>query len=150
MSKPPGSPRLRSTGRLARSGRLPQFGRHLAQGPDTIVTAVARAERHSVAQPEGTDWVPLRMVGLQEARQRCPMDRLCEFPSEIHRILNTKVESLSTHRRMYVRGVARQKHASVPVRRCLPGHIGKPGDIVGTAKTIVGPVNGNERLADVA
>jgi len=31
-------------------------GQHLAQGPDTIVTAVDRSERHRVAQHAGTDW----------------------------------------------------------------------------------------------
>ena len=78
------------------------------------------------------------------------MDHLGELPSQIHRILDTDVESLSTYWGMHVRRVAGQEHASVPVGRCLPGHIGKPGDIGGAAKTIIRPVDGDERLADVA
>ena len=90
------------------------------------------------------------MVGLQEALWRCPMDHLSELPSQIHRILNTDVESLSTYGGMHVRRVAGQEHASVPIGRGLPGHIGKPGDIGGAAETIVRPVDSEECLADVA
>jgi hypothetical protein len=50
---------------LASRVHLQQFGKHLAQGPATIVTAVDRGERHGVAQHAGTDWVPLGMVGIQ-------------------------------------------------------------------------------------
>src|SRR5215472_6895115 len=78
------------------------------------------------------------------------MNHLSELPSQIHRILDTEIESLSTHWGMHVCSVAGQEQASVPVGRCLPGHIGKPGDAVGAAKSIVRPVDGDERLADVA
>src|SRR6059058_2833137 len=78
------------------------------------------------------------------------MDHLGKLPSQIHRILDTDVESLPTYRRMRVRRLAGQEHASVPVRRCLPGHIGEPGDVGRAAKTIIRAIEGDERLAEVA
>ncbi len=55
-----------------------------------------------------------------------PLHHLGELPSEIHRILDTNVESLSARRGMHVRRVASQEHPSVPVGRRLPGHVGEP------------------------
>jgi hypothetical protein len=51
---------------------------------------------------------------------------------------------------MHVRGVAGQQDASVAVGRGLPGHIGEPGDRGGTVNPVIGPVDGDERLAEIA
>ena len=106
--------------------------------------------RHRVAQHAGSDRVALGVVGIQEAFRRCPVDHLGQLPSQIHRILHTDVEALSTHRGMHVRGVAGQQDPSVAVGRGLPGHIGEPGDPGGTVDPVVGPVDGDERLAEIA
>ena len=92
----------------------------------------------------------LGVVGIQEAFRRCPVDHLGQLPPQVHRILHTGVEALSTHRGMHVCGVAGQQHPSVPVGRRLPGHIGEPGDPGGTVDPVVGPVYGDERLAEIA
>src|SRR5262249_15059125 len=73
-----------------------QLRHHCAQSLATIVTAVNRRDRHSVAQHAGTNRMPLRMVSLEQALRRCPVDNLREFPPQIHRILDTEIESLST------------------------------------------------------
>ena len=117
---------------------------------DAVVRAEKRDLRHRVAQHAGGDRVALGMVGIQEAFRRCPVDHLGQLPSQIHRILHTGVEALSTHRGMHVCGVAGQQHPSVAVGRGLPGHIGEPGDPGGTVDPVIGPVYGDERLAEIA
>ena len=106
--------------------------------------------RHRVAQHAGSDRVALGMVGVQEAFRRCPLDHLGQLPSQIHRILHADVEALSTHRGMHVRGVAGQQDPSVAVGRGLPSHVGEPGDRGGTVDPVIGPVDGDERLAEIA
>jgi len=135
---------------LAGLVQLHQLAHRFAQGPDTIVTPLDYGERHGVAQQAGTDWVPLRMLGVQEALRRCSMDRLSELPSQIHRVLDTGVESLSAYWGVYVGRVAGQEHAAVAVGGRLPSHIGKPGNMVGVAEAIICPVDGDEGLADIA
>jgi hypothetical protein len=51
---------------------------------------------------------------------------------------------------MHVRGVAGQQDASVAVSGGLTRHVGEPGDPGGTVDPVIGPVNGDERLADIA
>ena len=47
-------------------------------------------------------------------------------------------------------GVAGQQDPPVAVGRGLPGHIGEPGDPGGTVDPVVGPVDGDEPLAEIA
>ena len=49
-----------------------------------------------------------------------------------------------------MRGVAGQQHAPVAVGRGLTRHVGEPGDPGGTVDPVIGPVDGDERLADIA
>ena len=90
------------------------------------------------------------MVGIQQAFRRCLLDHLGQLPSQVHRILHTGVEALSTHRRMHVGGVAGQQDPSVAVGRSLARHVGEAGDPGGTMDPVIGPVDGDERLADIA
>ena len=53
-------------------------------------------------------------------------------------------------RGVHVRGVAGQQHPPVAIGRGLPGHVGEPGDPGGTVDPEVGPVDGDERLAEIA
>ena len=115
-----------------------------------FVWAAKRDLRHRVAQHASGDRVALGMVGIQEAFRRSPLDHLGQLPSQIHRVLHAGVEALSTHRVMHVCGVAGQQHASVAVGRGLPGHVGEPGDPGGTVDPVVGPVYGDQRLAEIA
>ena len=112
--------------------------------------AAKRDLRHRVAQYAGSDRVALGVIGIQEAFRRCPLDHLGQLPSQVHRILHTDVEALSTHRGMHVRGVAGQQDPSVAVGRGLPRHVGEPGDPGGTVDPVIGPVDGDERLAEIA
>ncbi len=89
------------------------------------------------------------MVGIQKAFRRCSLDHLGQLPSQIHRILYTGVEALSTVRGMHVGGVAGQQDPSVAVGRGLPGHVGEPGDPSRTVDPVVGPVYDDERLAEI-
>ena len=81
-------------------------------GLGAIVACDERDLRHRVAQHAGGDRVALGVVGVQQALRRCPLDHLGQLPSQIHRVLHADVEALSTDRRMHVRGVAGQQHAS--------------------------------------
>jgi len=51
---------------------------------------------------------------------------------------------------MHVRGVAGQQDASVAVSGSLTRHVGEPGDPGGTVDPVVGPVDGDERLTEIA
>ena len=122
----------------------------VAQRLRAVVLAAKRDRRHRVAQHAGGDRVALGVVGIQEAFRRRPLDHLGQLPSQIHRILHTGVEALSTVRGMHVRGVAGQQDPSLAVGRGLPRHIGEPGDPGGTVDPVIGPVHGDERLAEIA
>jgi hypothetical protein len=135
---------------FARLVHAEELGNGVAQGVDTRAGAQERALRHGVLQHAGSDRVALGMVGIQEAFWRRLVDHLGQLPSQVHRILHTGVEALSTRRGMHVRRVAGQQDPSVSVGRGLPGHIGEPGDPGGTVDPVIGPVYGDERLADVA
>src|SRR5215212_11504110 len=90
------------------------------------------------------------MVGIQEAFWGCLVDNLGQLPSQVHRILHTGVEALSTHRVMHMCGVAGQQHPPVAVSRGLPSHIGEPRDPGGTVDPVVGTPYGDQRLAEIA
>src|SRR6201996_9429009 len=77
------------------------------------------------------------------------MQNLGQFPAQIHRVLHTQVESLSTSRGMHVCCIAGEEDASVPVRCCLARHISKPGDVSRAAQTIVRSVKRKERLTNI-
>ena len=134
----------------ARLVHAKELGHGVAQCLRAFVFAAKNDRRHRVAQHAGSDRVALGMVRIQEAFRRCPLDHLGQLPSQIHRILHTGLEALSTDRRMHVCGVAGQQHASVAVGRGLPGHIGEPGDRGGTVDPVIGPIYGDERLAEIA
>ncbi len=98
----------------------------------------------------GSDRVALVVIGIQEALRGGPVDHLSELPSQIHRILHTEAEALSTRRVMHVRRVAGQQDSSRAVGRGLTSHVGEPGDPRGTVDPEVGAVHGDERLAQIA
>ena len=50
---------------------------------------------------------------------------------------------------MHVGGVAGQQDPSLAVGRGLPGHVGEPGDPGGIVDPVVGPVHGDEALAEI-
>ena len=135
---------------LARLVHAEQLGHGLAQGVGAVICAEQRDLRHRVAQHAGSDRVPLGMVRIEEAFWRRLLDDLGQLPSQIHRILHTDVEALSARRVMHVRGVAGQQHPSLAVGSCLPSHIGEPRDPGGTVDPVIGPVDGDERLAEIA
>ena len=106
--------------------------------------------RHRVAQHAGRDRVALGVVGIQQAFRRRPVDHLGQLPAQVHRILHADVEALSTDRGMHVRRVAGQQDPSLAVGRGLPGHVGEPGDPGEIVDPVVGPVDGDEALAEIA
>ena len=112
--------------------------------------AEERDLRHRVAQHAGGDRVALGVVGVQQAVRRRPVDHLGQLPAQVHRVLHAGVEALSAHRGMHVGGVAGQQHPPLAVGRGLPGHVGEPGDPGGAVDPVVGPVDGDERLAEIA
>ncbi len=59
------------------------------------------------------------------------------------------LESLPADRGMHVRGVAGEQDPPVAVGRGLPGRVGEAGEPGGTVDPVVGPVDGDQRLAEV-
>ena len=76
----------------------------------------------SCAQHPGSDRMAFGMVAIKKAFRRCPVGDLGQLPAQIHRVLNTDAEALSTHRVMHMCGVARQQDSPVAIGRGLPGH----------------------------
>ena len=68
----------------------------------------------------GSDRMAFGVVGTQEAIWRRPLDQLGQLRSQIHRILHTGLEALSTVRGMPMCGVAGQKDPSVAAGRGVP------------------------------
>src|SRR5437764_11118548 len=77
------------------------------------------------------------------------MDDLSELPTQVHRILDTDVEALSTNRVVDVGGVTGEEDAPGPVGRGLSRHVGEPGDRGGTVDPVVGTPYGDKRLAEI-
>ena len=133
----------------ARLVRHEELGNGVAQGLRAFVRAAEGDVRHRGAQHAGAGRVTLGVVGIEEAFRRCPVDHLGELPAQVHRVLHAGLEALCTVWRMHVRGVAGEQDPSVAVGRGLPGHIVEPGDPGGTVDPVVGPVDGDQRLADI-
>src|SRR5262249_8249424 len=113
------------------------------------LTAFESTGRPGVAQHASADWVPFSMVCVQKALRRCLVHHLCEFPPQIHRILDPEVESLAAMWGMYMCGITGKQHTAAAVGCRLPRHVRKAGNIVGAAKTKVRPVDSDERRANV-
>ena len=135
---------------VARLVHLEQIGDGLAQGGGAFIRAAQRDVRHRGPQHAGRDRVAFGVIGIEQAFRRCQLDHLRQLPSQIYRILHAGLEALSTVRGMHVRGVAGQQHPPVAVGRRLPGHIGEPGNPDGTVNPVIGAVDGDHRLAEVA
>ena len=60
-----------------------------------------------------TDRVPLGLVGVEQALRRRAADHLRQLPSQVHGVLDADVEPLPARRRVHVRRVAGQEHASL-------------------------------------
>ena len=134
-----------------RGSSMPSSSAMIRAAPS--VRSSARRERdlrHRVAQHAGGDRVPLGVVGVEQALRRRPLDHLGQLPAQVHRVLHADVEALPADRGVHVRGVAGQQHAPVAVGRGLPGHVGEPRDPGGAVDPEVGPVDGDERLAEIA
>jgi hypothetical protein len=91
----------------------------------------------------------LGVIGIEQAFRRRSLHHLGQLPSQVHCILHAGLEALSAIRRMYVCGIAGQQHPSLAIGRSLPGRIGEPGNRSRAVDAIVGPVYGNERLAEI-
>ncbi len=96
-----------------------------------------------------TGW-QLVPVGVQEALRGRPSDDLRQLPAQIHRILHTEAESLSTRRVMHMRRVAGEQDASRVVVGGVAGHVGEPRDPRGIVDPEVGAEHRDQRLAEIA
>ena len=91
---------------LGRLVQAQQLSHGVAQGVDARVGAGERGLRHGGAQHAGRDRMPLDVVGAQEAFRRCPADHLGQLPAQVHRILDSDLETLPAHRVVHVRGAS--------------------------------------------
>ena len=135
---------------LARLVHAQQLGHDLAQRLGASSPRLQRGLRHRVAQHARGDRVALGVVGVEQALRRRPLDHLRQLPAQVHRVLHADVEALPADRRVHVRRVAGEQHASCAVRRRLPRHVGEPRDPGRAVDAEVGAVDGDERLAEIA
>jgi hypothetical protein len=94
--------------------------------------------------------VALVVVGVQEAVRGRALDDLSELPSEVHRVLHTEAEALSTRRVMDVRGVPGKQHPSGAVGGRLARRVGEPRDPGRVVDPEVGAEHIAQRLAEIA
>jgi hypothetical protein len=80
---------------FARLVHAQQLGPRVTQGVDPRVGTGDHGGRHGGLQHARGDRVPLGVVSVQQAVQRCPVGDLGQLPSQVHRILHTDVEALS-------------------------------------------------------
>ena len=93
--------------------------------------------------------MPFRVVGVEEALGRGPVDHLRELPSEVHGVLHAGAHALTALGRMHVGGVAGEQHPAAAVGDGLPRHVGEPGDPAGAAQPEVRPVHVAEPFAEL-
>ncbi len=79
-----------------------------------------------------------------------PFDHLGQLPSQVHRVLHTEAEALSTSGVVDVRRVTGEQDAPRTVGRRLTCHVGEPGDPRGIVDSEVGAVDGDQRLTQIA
>src|SRR5690606_24139459 len=91
----------------------------------------------------------LGVVGVEQAFWRGPVDHLGELPPQVQGVLDASVEPLAAHRGVHVRRVAGEQHAPVPVGRRLPRRVREPRDPGRVVHAVIGPVQGNERRAEL-
>ena len=144
-------PEIIAAMRLRGSSMREQLGHGVAQRVGARRRCAASAVCAIVfCSTRAADRVPLGVVGVEQALRRRPLDHLGQLPAQVHRILHADVEALPAHRGVHVRGVAREQHAALAVGRRLPGHVGEPGDPGRAVHAVVRPVDGDERVAEVA
>ena len=78
----------------------------LDHGLHALVTALERGLSHRVPERAGSNRVALVLIRIQEALRGGPVDHLSQLPSQIHRVLHTEAQALSTCRVMHMRRVA--------------------------------------------
>jgi hypothetical protein len=83
---------------LARLVHARQLRHDIGQGFHALVRAQERGFSQRVPKHTGGDRVTLVLVGIQKAFGRGPVDRLGQLPSQVHGILHTQAEALSTRR----------------------------------------------------
>ena len=127
-----------------------ELGKDIAQGIRAVICAEQCNLGHRIAQHTSSDRVPLGMVRIEQALWRRLLHHLGQLPSQIHRILHTDVEALSAGRIMHVCGIASQQDPPLAIGSCLPSRIGESRNPSGAVDPEVGPVRGDEFLAEIA
>ena len=93
---------------FARLVHARQLRHHIDHSLDALVPALERGLSHRVLEYSGSDRVALVLIRVEEGLRGGPVDHLSQLPSQIHRILHTEAEALSTRRVMHMRRVARE------------------------------------------
>ena len=97
----------------ARLVHAEQLRHDVARRPPAVAGAGERGLGHGVVEHAGAHRVPLGVIGVEQAVRGRPVDHLGQLPGEVHGILDTGVESLTTGRRVDVGGVAGQQDPAV-------------------------------------
>ncbi len=98
--------------------------------------------RPGIGQHPAGDRVALRVVTVQQALRRPPVDLGGELPAQVERVLDPEVEPLPAGRRVDVRGVAGQQHPAGPVALGLPRRVAETGEPVRRVRAEVGARDG--------
>src|SRR5947209_16735736 len=108
-------PRSQAGKQFARLVEARHLRNHLEQGLEALVDALERGLGDRVVKRAGGDGVALALIGIQQALRRDPAKNLAQLPSQVHCVLDTEAEALSTRRVMHVRRIPREQHPPAAV-----------------------------------
>ena len=94
--------------------------------------------------------MPFGVVCVQESVGRRLVDDLGQLPSQVHGILHARIQPLAAMWGVHVCGVAGEQYTAPAVGRGLARRVGEPGDPAGAAQPVVGPVHGDECVAELS
>src|SRR6185503_5632998 len=90
------------------------------------------------------------MISIQQAFRRYALDHLGQLPSQMHGILHPGIEPLAANGVMNMRSIARQEDPPLPINFRLPRHVGEAGNPTGTVYPVIGAIDGDQSLAEIA
>ena len=103
------------------AGVAQQLPEQLPQGSDVGAGRQQGHLRPGVHDDALTYWMPLTVVGIEQALWCPAIDLGRQFPPEVERVLQAQVQAGTAHPAVHVRGIAEEEDPSLPVAVGLAG-----------------------------
>lgn len=105
-----------------------QIGHDRRQRARTGSRTHQRNLRARPVQYVGANWMPFRVIAVQQRHASVTAYHAGQFPAQVHRVADAQIQALPSQRGMHVRSVAGQQHAAVAIGAGLARTIG-PGAV---------------------